>query len=224
MRRLPAPGAVWSRFPRDAEGTLDRVAGGALRLGASPSPPWVQSDGGASLGVEDALARSFAETIAAELDRRRLGGAASLLSALEHRQLDLVIAGLDASSPWKSRVHLTRPYFEEIFTVADAEGAPVASIDGERVLTPPASALSARVEQHGGVAVRDGEANAAGPAALRVVPHWRLAGGSETPPLVLERVRHVLAAPNGENAFIMTLETFLARQSGAVADMLRERA
>ena len=29
------------QFPRDPEGTLDRVRGGTLRVGISPSEPWV---------------------------------------------------------------------------------------------------------------------------------------------------------------------------------------
>ena len=53
------------------------------------------------------------QELARELGARpqwRVGAESSLLEALEKRELDIVIGGLTASSPWVARVAFTRPY------------------------------------------------------------------------------------------------------------------
>ena len=44
--------AAGCQFPRDPEGTLDRVEGGTLRVGVVEDPPWVELGGREPGGVE----------------------------------------------------------------------------------------------------------------------------------------------------------------------------
>jgi ABC-type amino acid transport substrate-binding protein len=53
-------------FPRDPEGTLDRVRGGVMRVGISEAPPWMIVADGKIGGIEVELAQGFAR----ELDAR----------------------------------------------------------------------------------------------------------------------------------------------------------
>ena len=48
------------QYPRDTEGTLDRVRGGTLRVGVAPAEPWS--------AVERRLVREFAETLDARVE------------------------------------------------------------------------------------------------------------------------------------------------------------
>lgn len=97
-------------LPLDPEDTLARVqAGGPLRVGLSESPPLVVSAAEAPRGLEPALVRE----LAAETGARVVWVAGSSevhLAALSRHELDLVIGGLEADSPWGGRVGLTRPY------------------------------------------------------------------------------------------------------------------
>lgn len=81
------------QYPRDPEGTHDRVSGGVLRVGVTPADPWVRlNDSGAPTGVEAELVERFAETLSARV-RWVEGSESELMEALHGRQLDIVIAG-----------------------------------------------------------------------------------------------------------------------------------
>lgn len=101
-------------IPTDPEGTLDRVTGGTLRVGISPNPPWTDlptgPDGDPS-GTEVALVEDFAETIDADVVWVA-GGEEDLIGQLERGELDLVIGGLTAKSPWSEKAALTYRYAE----------------------------------------------------------------------------------------------------------------
>lgn len=130
------------RFPADPEGTLDRVEGGVLRVGVSAHSPWTEvAPDGAPTGLEVDLVTEFAESLDADVEWTA-SGEEDLMAQLDRSELDLVIGGLTAASPWAEHSALTYPYT----TVPGADGAPQA---------------------------------------------------------------HVMAAPMGENAFLVALETFL---------------
>ncbi|WP_282944002.1 transporter substrate-binding domain-containing protein [Cellulomonas endometrii] len=132
-------------FPADPDGTLDRVTGGVLRVGVSENPPWTVADSDTDpSGLEVDLVREFAATRDAEVQWVP-GNEEVLLGRLERGELDLVVGGLTAASPWSDQAALTSPYA----TVLDPEGAPEP---------------------------------------------------------------HVMAAPLGENGFLVALETFLLEQ------------
>lgn len=101
------------RIPADPDGTLDRVVtSGELRVGASVQPPYVtvpvapEEDPG---GSEVELVDGFAESLGAEAVWV-VGGEEDLVRRLEEGELDVVVGGLTAKSPWGSKVALTRPY------------------------------------------------------------------------------------------------------------------
>jgi polar amino acid transport system substrate-binding protein len=101
-----------SGFPKDPEGTLDRVRGGELRAGVSESPPWTEvADSGRPSGVEVELVEEFAERIDAEVVWTS-GAESHLIRSLEGGDLDVVVAGLTETSPWEKHAALTRPHTE----------------------------------------------------------------------------------------------------------------
>ncbi|GAB5078675.1 transporter substrate-binding domain-containing protein [Arthrobacter sp. AD-310] len=103
-------------YPADPDGTLDRVRGGTLRVGASANGDWVRlPDGGAGPdrveGTEADLVRQFADRMGAEVEWVQ-GTEHVLAEELKHGALDLVIGGLDDKTPWSTHAGLTRPYTE----------------------------------------------------------------------------------------------------------------
>ncbi|MFH5823812.1 transporter substrate-binding domain-containing protein [Georgenia sp. AZ-5] len=99
-------------IPTDPDGTLDRVTStGVLRVGVSPNPPWtiVTSQEAPPRGTEAELVGEFAESLGAEIEWT-VGGEEALVGELERGQLDLVIGGLTARSPWSQKAALTYRY------------------------------------------------------------------------------------------------------------------
>jgi hypothetical protein len=98
-------------LPADPEDTLERVTGGVLRVGVSPNPPHTEVRGTAEpVGNEVVLVRSSPPP-AGEIEWT-VGGEEMLILALEHGDLDLVIGGLTADTPWTEHAAITKPYAE----------------------------------------------------------------------------------------------------------------
>lgn len=100
-----------SAIPADAEGTLDRARNGSLVVGVSEHKPWtdVNDETGEVTGSEADLILSFADSIDAEVDWRP--AAESILAGqMKAGEVDVIIGGLTATSPWSSHMALTRPY------------------------------------------------------------------------------------------------------------------
>jgi len=99
--------------PTDPEGTLDRITGGELRVGASPSAGLVATIGeGADVEVSGPLP-ALIEGFAAEREARiawTVGGEEELVDGLEAGDLDLVIGGITDATPWVDRASVTRGY------------------------------------------------------------------------------------------------------------------
>src|SRR5690554_5931440 len=95
-------------IPADPDGTLDRVQGTVLRVGVTPNPPWTVTGPNLS-GTEVDLVRGFAGRVDAEIEWVE-GSEESLVSDMERGELDLIIGGLTAKSPWVDKVALTAPY------------------------------------------------------------------------------------------------------------------
>ncbi|MGQ9367752.1 transporter substrate-binding domain-containing protein [Azospirillum sp. ST 5-10] len=202
-------------LPRDPESTLDRVNGGTLRVGVVGAAPWtVVGDGGIG-GIEAALVKDLAAELGARVQWVH-GSQGELLASLERFDLDLVIGGLTGDSPWKRRVALTRPYLAATTLVGvPPEDPPLDKLDGVEVGVTPKGATAAALEDEGAVPVRvDDLAAFAGPVAA---PDWRLAQlGYAVTPHTLATTRHVLAAPPGENAWIVRVERFLSDRAADV--------
>lgn len=109
------------QVPGDPNGTLQRVSGGELRVGASPSGKLVTVTGeGTGVQVSGALASSI-EQFAATRDATvawTIGSEEDLVDLLETGDLDLAIGGMTDATPWADRVSVTRGYS----TLPDTDG------------------------------------------------------------------------------------------------------
>jgi polar amino acid transport system substrate-binding protein len=131
-------------LPRDSDGTLDRVRGGSMRVGVVVDTPWTTDSAGGVGGIEAALVRSLASGLSARIDWVR-GQEGQLLSSLEKRDIDLVIGGLNAASPWSRKVAFTRPFYVDTERVAGA--ARPEPIEHVMATAPGENAFLVRVEQ-----------------------------------------------------------------------------
>lgn len=104
-------------FPADPHGTLEKVQGGTLRVGATPNGEWVGITGPATgkisdrdvLGSDAELVRGFAGQLGADIEW--VAGTEQVLAdELKHGSLDLVVGGLDDTTPWVTHAGMTRPY------------------------------------------------------------------------------------------------------------------
>ena len=208
------------QFPRDPDGTLDRVEDGVLRVGVTPAEPWVEL-GAEPTGVEVELVRRFARDVRADVQWTE-GSEEELMGALREGQLDLVIGGLTAESPWEKEAALTRPYLETKLVVGvpagstvpdDLDGVGVAveeGTEGAGLLEQRTEAVARRVPDLGGTE---------GPA---VVGDWQLDDLGLQEHEELETEKHVMAAKLGENAFLVRLERFLLGRDREVRRVLEE--
>jgi DNA-binding transcriptional LysR family regulator len=96
-------------IPRDPDGTLDRVTGGTLRVGASPHDGLVIVDDGVVSGSLATLIEGFATDRDAEIDWT-VDSEEGLVDRLERGSLDLAIGGMTDATPWADRVGVTRGY------------------------------------------------------------------------------------------------------------------
>lgn len=214
------------QFPADADGTLERVRGGTLRVGVTEADPFVVLGDGGPRGVEVELVKNFARRLDAEVEWIP-GSEAELMGALHGRQLDIVIAGLNRRSPWSREVALTRPYLNTQVVIAapDAEQARELSddLEGHEVAVEAGSEAAAKLYEDTDAIVRPVEdvASAGGPAA---VPDYLL----DELDLVrtdaeLDEHEHAMAVSMGENAFLVELERYLLdSEREAVALLARE--
>jgi polar amino acid transport system substrate-binding protein len=210
-------------IPRDPEGTLDRVTGGTMRVGIAESPPWSSLGEGDPSGVEIDLVQGFAESLDADIEWFE-GAEAELLTALEHRELDIVIGGLTVDDPWGQIVTFTQPYAKVITLVGIQPGEQgLHEIEGVEVAVEPGSELPALVRSAGGIPVMIEDLSiAGGPVAAE---EWRIeALGLVPTDIVLEEAEHAMAVPVGENAWLVRLERYLGDRAASVDELLQEHA
>ncbi|WP_458113075.1 transporter substrate-binding domain-containing protein [Arthrobacter sp. R1-13] len=99
-------------MPADPEGTLERVTGGTLRVGVTDNGDWVSVQPTREPeGSEPELIRQFAGRLGASIEWSA-GSEQVLANVLKHGELDVVIGGLDAHTPWEKHAGLTMPYTE----------------------------------------------------------------------------------------------------------------
>jgi polar amino acid transport system substrate-binding protein len=202
-------------FPRDPEGTLDGVRGSVMRVGISEYPPWTTVSEGKVGGIEVELAEGFARELDARIEWIP-GTEQKLLEALSTFELDLVIAGLTSETPWTAHVGLTVPYVRTASLVGLPPGVEIGGdLSDEAIAVVPGDPVADRVRDEGGRPVPARDLSAADqPVAAE---DWRLAAWSFRPTgFVLERHRHVMAVPPGENGFLVRLERFLGGRGPGV--------
>jgi polar amino acid transport system substrate-binding protein len=211
-------------FPRDPEGTLDRVRGGVMRVGVTPADPFVQLEPGSEpAGVEVELVTAFAESIDADVEWVE-GSESDLMEALEGRQLDVVIAGLTRRSEWGRSAALTRPYLTTQVVIAAPDeqraGELSADLGGQRIAVEANSPEASKLEQDTDAVVVpvDDLGAVDGPAA---VPDYLLDDlGLVRTDAELDEHEHAMAVSMGENAFLVALERFLLDREAQAAEIL----
>jgi polar amino acid transport system substrate-binding protein len=213
------------QYPRDPEGTLDRVRGGVLRVGVTEADPFVKLSGAEPAGVEVALVEGFARSIGARIEWVE-GSETDLMEALHGRQVDVVIAGLTRRSVWQHDVALTRPYATTQVVIA-APDEPAArrlsgDLGGERIAVEANSPEAAKLEEDTDAVVVpvDSLASVDGPAA---VPDWLLDDlGLVRTDAELDEHEHAMAVSMGENAFLVALERYLLDREAQARALLEE--
>ncbi len=212
------------QYPRDPEGTLDRVRGGTLRVGISASDPWVvlESDQPPA-GVEVALVEEFARTIDAEVEWVE-GSESELMEALDGRQLDVVIAGLTRRSVWMNGAALTRPYLTTQSLIAAPDEATAKrlseDLEGEPIAVEANSPEAAKLEMDTDARVVpvDDLKDVDGPAAVHdyLLDDLNLVRTD----VELDEHEHAMAVALGENAMLVTLERFLLDREAHAGELL----
>jgi polar amino acid transport system substrate-binding protein len=212
------------QYPRDPDGTLNRVEGGVMRVGVTEADPWVALEGGEpSGGAEVELARRFARDLGAQIEWVQ-GSEEELVDAAKEGQVDLILAGLTSKSRWKKDVAFTRPYVETRSVVGtpagrsypdDFAGVPVAVELGSEEEGLLEQRTDARVVPVSDLASRAGE-----PAAVHdyLLDDLDLDdSGTE-----LDSAEHVMAVKLGENAFLVRLERFLLDREDEIRRLVAE--
>lgn len=121
-------------FPKDTDGSLDRITAGVLRVGVSENPPWTEvGDDGGVTGREVDLVAGFARGRDATVEWTP-GAESELVVAMARGDLDVVVGGLTSDSPWAKEVALTRPYAQEVTPDGDTEEMVMATPLGENAL------------------------------------------------------------------------------------------
>lgn len=199
-----------ARYPQDPRHTLDRVvAGGKMRVGVQQHEPWVTGQSPQPPGgLEEELIVAFADELGVGVEWH-WGSGEVLFEALSHHELDVVIGGITESSPWRQHVAFTVPYYSTHLVVGVPPTAPVLTdLTDVTIAVQPESGLQALLQERGALVITQADlAVVNGPVAAE---EWRVVGlGLRPSEFRLRTVHHVMAAPPGENAWLMRLEDFL---------------
>jgi polar amino acid transport system substrate-binding protein len=192
-----------------------------MRVGVVESDPFVVSVEGEPGGVEPRILERFAEELHAEIEWFP-GSEEDLIGALEKRELDVVIGGLTATSPWSKMATLTHPYL----TTATIVAAP-ADLDALEDIAAVEVSVEEGTEEAGLLEKTDAEvvlvddiANADGAVAI---DNWLVDDlGLADTGVRLAESDHVMATPFGENAWLVRLERFLLQNEDEVKQVLEE--
>lgn len=207
-------------IPKDPEGTLDRVRGGVLRVGALENAPWSSSPQDPA-GVDVELVERLAKELDADV-RWRFGTSDELLGAVEARALDLVVGGIAADDPWVPRIGASARYAETRIVIAAPTGTPVPTdVEGRRVAVEFGSEIESLVEEHGAVPVPVDDVTET--EGLVATDEWALDDlALRDTGIVLHTAQHVMAVPPGENAFLRAVDRFLFENEGLIARLVEE--
>jgi polar amino acid transport system substrate-binding protein len=218
--------AAGCQFPRDPEGTLDRVEGGTMRVGVIHNPPWVDLSEKEPTGVEIDLIEGFAEEIDAEIDYFE-GTESALAAAMRGFQLDLIAGGLTRDSELRREIALTAPYLDSQIQFAVPPGGELPDdLDGVEVWVEEGSEAAALLQQEEVDATPlhyRQLAEIEGPAPALLNSYDIEALGYESTDRIQRDDEHAMAVPMGENAFLVELERFLLDRGEEADDSLREQ-
>ncbi|WP_159501275.1 hypothetical protein [Microbacterium sp. 18062] len=97
------------QIPADPDGTLDRITGGVLRVGASPADELVRVSERDVSGPLPDLIEGFADERDARVEWT-VGSEEDLVDDLVAGALDLAIGGMTDATPWVDAVSVSRGY------------------------------------------------------------------------------------------------------------------
>ena len=219
------------RFPQDPQHSLQQILQrGTMRVGVTESPPWiVGGPPGKANGLEGKLLADFADELGVDIEWH-WGSAEDHFEALKRYELDVVAAGLTRRNPWRKHVGFSISYYTSEVVIGVPPSEPESSseslltdLTGVTVAMRPASGLQRILEERGAnVIVREKLDTVDGPIAAEA---WEIEGmGFRKTEIRLQKHRHVMAIPRGENALLMRLEDLLLRRSktGSMDAMLWE--
>lgn len=107
---LALGGCDLSALPKEPAGTTERIlTTHVLRAGAAENPPWVRIEGGEPKGIEPAMVRAFAASLGARV-QWTVNGETPLAEKLEKQELDILVSGATARSPWAKKLATSQPY------------------------------------------------------------------------------------------------------------------
>jgi polar amino acid transport system substrate-binding protein len=208
-------------LPRDPEHTLEHVIQRKhVRIGLIENTPWVIHAPEGPRGAEVMIIQRFAASLGAAPDWF-WGGEEEHMEALRHFELDLAIGGIASSTPWSKTIGLTRPYFVERVVVGVPARMPVPdSLKGLRVEVLDSESAPAYLKRKSATPVPVSEGTqVSGPLAA---PEWRIWQlGLKPTKFELLTIKHVVAAPPGENAWLKRLQEFLSSQSSQLPSLLQ---
>jgi polar amino acid transport system substrate-binding protein len=219
---IPLAG-IGCQYPRDPEGTLNRVRdGGVMRIGVIDAPPFAQWEGEVPRGVEVDLAKQFARRQRARIEWVD-GAESELVKALHERELDLLIGGLDRKSPWGKEIALTRPYVTTRMVVGARPGRDLPDdLDGVTVSAEAFTEVAALLDDKTSARVRRVEHLDEAPPPVAGWDFEVEALGLEQTANELGNEHHVMGVQLGENAFLVALEDFILDRTEEARRMLRE--
>ena len=102
-------------YPKDPEGTSERIHREGVRVGLAEDGSHVQINGDSSQGPAEGIEIVLLERMLADLGveeaERQVGASDELMEKLERFELDIVVGGYTESSPWRNRVAFSRPWY-----------------------------------------------------------------------------------------------------------------
>jgi polar amino acid transport system substrate-binding protein len=208
-------------MPKDPEGTLDRIRGGTMRVGVVAHEPFTRVEGGSPAGPEVELVQEFARTLEAKVEWT-VGAEARLMEALAKHELDLVIGGIAADTPYASHIGLSRPYLRSRLTIgAPAGQSPPQELKGQRVAVEQGHVAIALLEKKGAVPEVTPSVDAA--PGLRAGYDWQLEGWGYAPgEATLKKEEVVMVVSPGENGWLRQLDLFLKAHEAQARSLLVE--
>ena len=208
-------------YPRDPDGTLDRVEGGTLRVGFVVNEPWVQLPGDEPTGIEPDLVRGLAVELDARIDWTE-GSEEELVGALEEGQLDIVIGGITDETLWQEKAAMTRPYVDTEVAIGTSPGSSYPDDFTDTTITVETGDATA------GLVLRKTEADVERVQTITdrrdlvATDDFLLRDLRLTNAKTLQKEKHVMLAPLGENAFLVRLERYLIAGDDRVNRLLEE--
>ena len=206
-----------------------------MQVGITDNEPWAAFADGEASGVEVEILERFSEELDAEIEWIP-GTEEDLMTALEQREVDVVIGGLTSTNPWSAKVAFTHPYLTTSVVVAIPSGADIPEdIAGLRVAVERGTEAAGILEKTDAEVVYEADiaeaVEASGPGGTSpvvidayAIDNWLLDELSlEDTDVTLIETDHVMAMPMGENAWLVRLERYLLTHEDDIKALLEEK-